>query len=318
MNAEEHSNKVPTSTQPVEHGIRLAGGPIGILLIHGLGGTPVEMRYVANGLARAGHTVHVPQLAGHCGTLDDLRVTCWEDWYATVEREHATLRETCDVVIVGGLSMGAILALHHAARHPRDVAGTLLYAPCLWLDGWAMPWYAPLINLVKQRTVADLVDFTENEPWGVKDPRIQAIVRQAMASGDSSQAGVAALPGSQMFELRRLVKHVKAEIPGVQQPALIVHPREDDHASLRNLEHLQANLAGPTTAVVLNDSYHIVTIDQQRQVVVDRSARFIAHLTSPPVPTLGPEDNLEWLQKPRVGEGRVRTKASTEKTKAST
>jgi carboxylesterase len=295
MNSEEHSNKVRTTTQPVEHGIRLTGDPVGILLIHGLGGTPAEMKYVANGLARAGHTIHVPGLAGHCGSLDDLRAARWEDWYATVEREHETLRETCDRVIVGGLSMGAVLALHHAARQPRDVAGVLLYAPCLWLDGWAMPWYAPLINLVKQRTVADLFKFTENEPWGVKDQRVQAVVRQAMKSGDSSKAGVATLPGSQMFELRRLVKHVKAQIPRVRQPTLVIHPREDDHASLRNLEYLQAYLGGQTTGVVLDDSYHIVTIDQQRQVVVDRSVRFIAQLTKPPVPKLGPEDNLEWL-----------------------
>ena len=45
----------------------------GFLLIHGLGGTPIEMRYVAQGLARAGHTAHVPQLAGHCGTAADLK-----------------------------------------------------------------------------------------------------------------------------------------------------------------------------------------------------------------------------------------------------
>jgi carboxylesterase len=312
MNSAEHWNTAPMSTTPVEHGIRFPGGPIGILLIHGLGGTPAEMRYVAHGLARAGHTVHVPQLAGHCGSLDDLRVKSWEDWYATIEREYATLRETCDDVIVGGLSMGAILALHHAAQHPRDVAGLLLYAPCLWLDGWAMPWYAPLIHIVKHRTIADLFNFTENEPWGVKDQRVQAIVRQAMNSGDSSEAGAATLPGSQMFELKRLVKQVKAEIPRVRQPTLVIHPREDDHASLRNLEYLQVSLGGPTTGVVLDDSYHIVTIDQQRQVVVDRSVRFIAQLTKPPVPTLGPEDNLEWLQKPRVVQGRVRSQTSAE------
>jgi carboxylesterase len=292
MSLEVDRELVQEPRPPIDHSIRIAGGSIGILLIHGLGGTPVEMRYVASGLARAGHTVHVPQLAGHCGTIQELRAVCWEDWYATVEREHWTLRETCDLVIVGGLSMGAILALHHAARHSRDVAGTLLYAPCLWLDGWAMPWYAPLI-----------FSFTENEPWGVKDPRVQAIVRQAMNSGDSSEAGVATLPGCQMFELRRLIRQVMPEISLVRQPTLVIHPREDDHASLRNLEHLQTNLGGQTTGVVLDDSYHIVTIDQQRQVVVDRSVRFIAQITKPPVPTLGPEDSLEWLPKRKVAAG---------------
>ena len=79
---------MPTTDQSY----RLAGGPVGFLLIHGLGGTPMEMRYVAQGLAHAGHTVHVPQLAGHCSTADDLGATRWEDWYDTVEQEHICWR----------------------------------------------------------------------------------------------------------------------------------------------------------------------------------------------------------------------------------
>lgn len=291
VNSIKSTAAVVKPNTPDNHSIRFEGGPVGVLLIHGLGGTPLEMRYVATGLARAGYTVHVPQLAGHCGTLDDLRVTRWEEWYESVQRELAKLRETCDEVIVGGLSMGAILALHLAAENPRQVAGTMLYAPCLWLDGWAMRWYTPLFKLVPNRAVANLFQFKENEPWGVKDPRIQAIVRRAMDSGDSSQAGVAELPGSQMFELKRLVKLVMTEIPQVRQPSLIIHPREDDHASLNNFEHLQKNLGGPVTGVVLNDSYHIVTIDQQRQLVVDRSVRFISQLTASPSAALGTVDS---------------------------
>src|SRR6185295_1598008 len=121
---------------PTDLSIRFAGGRVGFLLIHGLGGTPMEMRYVAQGLARAGYTVHVPQLAGHCGSADDLRATGWEDWYASVEAEHRRMRAHCQTIVVCGLSMGAILAIHHAARYPRDVSAVGLYAPTLWLDGW--------------------------------------------------------------------------------------------------------------------------------------------------------------------------------------
>ena len=78
-------------TRTMSKAFAFAGGRLGFLLIHGLGGTPVEMRYVAQGLARAGHTVHVPQLAGHCGTADELAATTWQHWYATVEDEHERL-----------------------------------------------------------------------------------------------------------------------------------------------------------------------------------------------------------------------------------
>ena len=79
------------------------------------------MRFVAIGLARAGYTVSCPQLAGHCGSFEDLRASGWRDWYATVEDALVDLRKRCKTVIVGGLSMGAVLALHLAAQRPEIV-----------------------------------------------------------------------------------------------------------------------------------------------------------------------------------------------------
>ena len=130
----------------------------------------------------------------------------------------------------------------------------------------AFPGTATSSRLVTQKWLANVFPFAERDPWGIKDPRIRALVEQAISSGDSSRAGIAALPGSLMLELRWLVKQVKREVGQVQQPTLIVHPREDDRASLRNLEYLQTNLAGLIEAVVLDDSYHIVTLDRQRQL----------------------------------------------------
>ncbi len=262
----------------VDQSLRIAGGDLGFLLIHGLGGTPVEMRYVAHGLARAGHTVHVPQLAGHCGTAEELSATTWQHWYETVEEEHERLARRCDRIVVGGLSMGAVLALHHAARHPGDVDALALYAPSLWLDGWGIPWYSTFFNLITQRWLADYVPFAEREPWGIKDPRVRALVEQAITSGDSSKAGIDVLPGSLMLELRWLVQEVRREVGQVRQPALILHPREDDRASLRNLRFLEASLVGRVETVVLDDSYHVVTLDRQRQIVVSRTLEFVEHL----------------------------------------
>ena len=190
------------------------------------------MRYIAQGLARAGYLVHVPQLAGHCGSEEDLRSTGWADWYENVEEEHRLVRKKCDMVVAGGLSMGAVLALHHAAQHPQDVSALALYAPSLRLDGWGIPWYARLFALIKQKWLADYIPFAERHPWGIKDPRVRALFEQAIASGGSSQAGIAALPGSLMLELRWLIREVQREIGQLRQPALIVHPRNDDRASL--------------------------------------------------------------------------------------
>jgi carboxylesterase len=261
-----------------DQSIRFAGDRLGFLLIHGLGGTPMELRYVAQGLARGGHTVHVPQLAGHCGTVGELKSTTWTDWYASVEREHDRLTARCDGVVVGGLSVGSILALHLAAAHPDTVSGLALYAPSLWLDGWGVPWHAALFRLVTMKWFADWFSFAERHPWGMKDERLRALVERAIKSGDSSRAGVAALPGSLMLELRWLVQRVQGEIAKVHQPALIIHPREDDRASLSNLHYLQSSLGGLTETVVLDNSYHIVTMDRQRQIVVARTLEFAQRL----------------------------------------
>lgn len=278
----------------VDQSIRFPGGRVGFLLIHGLGGTPIEMRYVAQGLARAGHTVHVPQLAGHCGTASDLSATGWADWYASVEEEHDRMCAHCHTIVVCGLSMGAVLALHHAARYPREVSALGLYAPTLWLDGWGIPWYGGLFNLVTQKWCAELFKFAERDPWGVKDLRLRALVEQAIRSGDSSKAGIAALPGEMMLEMRWLVQHVKQEVSSISQPALIVHPREDDRASLRNLNYLQSNLGGLVETVVLDDSYHVVTLDRQRQLVVSRTLDFVSQLDRAPA-RLAAEAELDCL-----------------------
>jgi carboxylesterase len=195
-----------------------------------------------------------------------------------VEREHDRLKASCDTIAVGGLSVGSILAIHLAATRPENVSGLALYAPSLWLDGWGVPWHAALFRLVRQRWFADWFAFAERHPWGIKDPRLRSLIERAIKSGDSSRAGVAALPGSLMLELRWLVRRVRSEIAEVRQPALIVHPREDDRASLRNLHYLQSSLGGITETVVLNDSYHLVTLDRQRQVVVARTLEFAQRL----------------------------------------
>ena len=98
------------------------------------------MRYVALALARAGITVSVPQLAAHDGDFDTLKASRWQDWSASAEAALDELRRRCDVVIVGGLSMGAVLALMLAAERKEDVQGAALYAPTLRLDGWGVPW----------------------------------------------------------------------------------------------------------------------------------------------------------------------------------
>lgn len=261
-------------TECVDRSVFIPGGRTGILLIHGLGGTPVELRFIAQGLARQGYTVSCCQLAGHCGTPEELRQSTWPEWIASVEAAHRELAQHCDVILAGGLSMGAILALHLAQARPLGVHGLLLLAPTLKLDGWAMPWYAFLLQWVRPTPIPLEISLQEHEPFGLKDERVRAFVVKSMQGGNSGEAGVFATPLRALANMNSLVATVKKRLRHVVQPALIVHPRDDDMASLKNAQYLERRLGGLVETQILDDSYHIVTLDQQRHLVLERVLGF--------------------------------------------
>jgi len=254
----------------------IPGGRTGVLLIHGLGGTPIELRFIAQGLARAGHTVYCCQLAGHCGTPEELRRSTWQEWCASVAAAHDRLKQHCDIIFAGGLSMGGILALHLAQSRPEAVHGLLLLAPTLKLDGWSMPWYSRVLHYVRPTPIRLEFDLAEREPYGLKDERVRSLVVSSMQSGDSGEAGIFSTPMRSFANFNALVSAVKRDLGKVRQPALIVHPRQDDMASLKNAHYLETHLGGLVETLVLDDSYHMVTLDQQRHLVAERTQGFVS------------------------------------------
>lgn len=255
-----------------------AGGRVGFLLVHGLGGTPVELRYVAQGIARAGYTVFCCQLAGHCSTVETLRNSTPEQWAQSVSEAHDRLREHCDVIIAGGLSMGAILAAQLAQNRPDGVQGLAFYAPTLWLNGWSMPWHSRILRYIRPTPFNVKMTLPEHEPYGLKDERVRALVVHSMQNKDSSEAGVFCTPVRCFSHFNALCDRVKPRLKEIKVPSLIMHPRDDDIADIDNAFYLQRALGGRVEMVVLDDSYHIITLDRQRQVVVERSIAFAAEV----------------------------------------
>lgn len=261
-----------------DHSIILPGGRTGVLLLHGLGGTPLEMRELGEGLAALGYSVHCPQLAGHCGSYDDLKAVRWHDWFASAAAALKSLRQTCDTVIVGGLSTGAILSLNLAARYPDMVDGVAALAPTLWLNGWMVPYHAYLFNIVLQKPIANQFDFPDLPPHGVKDEATRHRVKAAIDSGVSSIAGLPVTPGGAVIEHRWLVQATRRDLKWVTQPVLIIHPREDDYADMNNVLTIMREVGGPVETVTLDDSYHIITLDRQKHLVAERMAAFVGRV----------------------------------------
>jgi carboxylesterase len=88
----------------------------------------------------------------------------------------------------------------------------------------------------------------------------------------------------------QLSRHVRRRLPRVRAPCLVVHSTDDDIASLRNVAVVERRVAAPVEKVLLDDSYHMVSVDRQRHIVIARSAAFfsrIARAFPVPVPVAG-------------------------------
>lgn len=260
-------------------GFVLGSGPVGVLLVHGLTGTPMELRQIAKGLAKRGCTVYVPTLIGHCGTDDDLKATKWHQWYESARKTYLGVRARHEKVFVGGLSMGAVLSMHMAAEFP-EIAGLMLYSTTLRYDGWNIPKAIVLLPFVMPIPFigVHLCGFKESFPYGIKDDRLRAVVERQMKAGESSEAGLLTMSGLVVRELRRMIAVVKTEMPSIKTPALVMHSDNDDIASSKNADYVEQHLGGPVTKVLLDDCYHMITVDKQYKTVVSMTADFIEAL----------------------------------------
>ncbi|HEY6894825.1 MAG TPA: alpha/beta fold hydrolase, partial [Rhodanobacteraceae bacterium] len=220
----------------------------------------------------------------------DLLATGWKDWYASVVEAAERLRDECDHLFVAGLSMGAVLALKLAIDRPRDVDGVGCYGTTFFHDGWATPTIGRLsflLPLAVRLGIGRNRVSMESPPYGIKDERIRKRIVDAMLSGDSEAAGLAGFPWRSLAEFTRLSQHVRNRISRVRAPCLVVHSADDDIASLKNVRIVERGVRAPVETLLLDDSYHMVTVDRQRGQLIERSAGFfrgIAEAKSARVP----------------------------------
>ena len=266
-----------------DRSFRYGDGDAAVLLIHGLTGTPVEMQAVGRGLAARGFSVYGMQLAGHCGSESDLLRTGWRDWYRGVENAWRDISSRHADVFVAGISMGALMAMHLSAQHPGKIRGLGLYSTTLIYDGWAIPKLSFLLPLFLRTPFGKRYRFIENFPYGIKNERLRQVIHASMVSGNSDAAGNLGMLGQSLRELRRLIGIVKKEMPSIRTPTLILQARDDDITSPKNAEYLARHLVGPVSVEFLDDCYHMITIDQQRDDVIRLSAEFFRRGLSRPL-----------------------------------
>ncbi len=255
-----------------DHKIDLPGGNHSVLLIHGLTGSPFEMKYLARKLNKAGFTVKGPCLEGHCTTLKNLSKTNWKNWYRSVNESFIEMKKSSDTVSVVGLCMGALLSLHLAYECGSEVAAVSLISTTLFYDGWSLPWFKFLLPIVYYTPLRFIYSYSETEPYGIKDKLLRERIVNLMK--DNSVA-YTKTPAASMHELFKLIREVKKELPKITTPALILHSREDDLTSTKNPDYVEEKIGSKIIRkIILDDSYHMMTIDNQKDRVAEETIRF--------------------------------------------
>lgn len=224
---------------------KILRGPTGCLLLHGLTGTPYEMRELGEALAAADVTVYCPLLPGHGTSPEDLAETGWRDWEASAIEAFEDLGSNASQLFVCGLSMGASLAIRIAAR--REVAGLIALSPAIKLRSRLVPFLPILSRLIPfQKKSSD-----------IKDPVAKSLHpsydRQSLAAANS---------------LRDLLTCLPDDIRALRAPLLVIVSRDDHVIDPEGAKLLMQGAGSDQKRIVtLEDSYHVITVDRESERV---------------------------------------------------
>jgi len=244
-----------------------------VVLFHGLCAAPLELAFLATHLRQAGFTVETPTIEGYSYGSPAAR---WRSW---VDRASAIVRslqqKASGGVSVGGLSMGATLALAVAAE-VDGISSVVALSTTLRYDGWAVPWYRFLFPLGHRLGLGRFYTYKESEPFGLKNEQLRAHVKKALANNQVSEIGGDSISAEHLAEADRLCSHVKRKLAQVCADLLVIHAIDDEVASPRNADMVMSRAGSVNRkAIFLGNSYHIITVDNERETVCSEVEFFL-------------------------------------------
>lgn len=239
-----------------------APGDAAVLLVHGFTGTPYEMRGVGQALQAAGMTVRGIRLPGHAAP-EDMITASREDWRRAVREAYDELRAQYRRVAVGGLSTGALLALDLAATPGAAPDAVVALAAPMFLYGWKPRFLLPLLARTPLRS---RMKWVKESPGNIRDKIAQA----RHPSLRWSHIGA-------LDELRVFVGEVRRKLPRITAPLLVMHARGDTTALVASADIVFAGVRSASKEkIILTESYHIITVDLERERVEHDVVRFLS------------------------------------------
>lgn len=239
---------------------------IGALLIHGLGGTQFDLGSMHRHLKRCGVETHSLTLPGHGTTPEALTSVSADDWIAAVKAKYREVVDQYDVFHVMGMCMGALLAAALCALEKHRKGRLITLAPPIYIDGWSTPWWRAMRHIAyRLPMLPEKMKIEEAEPYGIKNELVRNIVKAKFERGDNFHYRW--VPLACVREVDRLRRQVMRDLPLIPCPTLVVHAREDELTSLKSAEYIARTVAD-ARVVVLENSYHMICVDNDREQVV--------------------------------------------------
>jgi carboxylesterase len=215
------------------------------------------MRAWAEHLVADGFRVALPRLPGHGTSWHELALTTWQDWYATVERELAQLRDTCDQVFVCGLSMGGCLALRLAELHGDEIAGVVLVN-------------AVVTSTDKRLVPLPVLRWFVSSLSGIADD----IAKPGVDEGSYDRT-----PLQAAYSMTQLWRETRAQLDRVEQPLLVFRSLHDHVVDPTSGRAILASVSSSDVREVLLDrSYHVATMDYEAEEIFTGSSAFFRRL----------------------------------------
>ncbi len=235
------------------------GQRVGVLLCHGFTGTPSSMRPWAEHLSEQGYAVSVPLLPGHATTWQELNRTTYDEWYAEAERAFTALLATNDRVFVTGLSMGGCLALNLAEEKGRDVAGLALVNPIVHTERKDVKLLPALKHVIP------------SFPAVGNDVKKPGVVERAYPR----------TPLRAAHSLFSTLPNVRRRLAEVTQPLLLFRSRVDHVVDSSSGRILMSTVSSrDLEEKVLEDSFHVATLDNDAETIFADSAAFFDRVSS--------------------------------------
>ena len=236
------------------------GQRVGVLLSHGFTGSPASMVPWGRHLADQGSAVAVPRLPGHGTTWKQMNGTGWQDWYDELEQEFDKLSANCDQVVVGGLSMGGGLALKLAADRGNDVAGVILVNAAVASSNKQL-LAVPLLK----RVIPSMPGITND----IKKP-------------GQVEYGYDRVPLKALGSMLAGWKDLRRDLPKVTQPILLFRSAEDHVVDPSSARIIASQVSSRDVQErILENSYHVATLDNDAPSIFEESVKFIRQVTGP-------------------------------------